>query len=71
MKTKVREIKLDYKKKVVLGSPAFPRQHNNKRKTLKNNLGSDTFDYKTNYCYEYDDLVFMGMTPPEFYEEEQ
>ena len=32
----------------------------------RNSRGQDTFNYKENYCYEYDQLLFDGMTPQEF-----
>ena len=32
----------------------------------RNSRGQDTFNYKENYCYEYDQLRFDGMTPQEF-----
>ena len=51
--------------------PFDNRQFNDKQKTLENNLGSDTWHYKTNYCYVYDNLTFMGMTPQDFWNEER
>jgi len=34
--------------------------------TRTNSRGRDTFDYRNNLCYEYDQLLFDGMTPQEF-----
>ena len=36
------------------------------RMSLNSNRGNETFDYKDNYCYIYDDLKFDGLTPEEF-----
>jgi hypothetical protein len=47
-------------------APFNNRRFNDKQITLTNNLPRDTFDYRNNYCYEYDDLKFMGMSPAEF-----
>ena len=33
---------------------------------IRNSRGLDTFYYKENYCYEYDELLFDGNTPEEF-----
>ena len=41
---------------------------NNNTKTLRNNRGRDTLDYKGNFCYEYDKLLFNGKTPEQFLE---
>ena len=41
---------------------------NNNRRTLQNNRGRDTLEYKKNFCYEYDQLTFDGKTPAEFIE---
>ena len=41
---------------------------NNNQRTLQNNRGRDTLEYKKNFCYEYDQLTFDGMTPAEFIE---
>ena len=38
-------------------------------RTLKNNRGRDTLEYRKNFCYEYDQLVFEGKTPAEFIEQ--
>ena len=35
-------------------------------KTLKHNKDRDVVDYKSNLCYEYDDLRFDGKTPAQF-----
>ena len=35
-------------------------------KTLRHNKGRDVLDYKSNLCYEYEDLVFDGKTPAQF-----
>ena len=32
-------------------------------KTLRHNKGRDVLDYKSNLCYEYEDLIYNGMTP--------
>merc|ERR1712025_401533 len=32
------------------------------------NLGTDTFDYRNNLCYEYDTLLFQGLTPEQYLE---
>ena len=39
---------------------------NNNQRTLQNNRGRDTLEYKKNFCYEYDQLLFEGKTPAEF-----
>ena len=49
--------------------PFNSTQLNNKQKTLEKKLAGDTFDYRTNYCYENDDLTFMERTPQEFLQE--
>jgi len=49
--------------------PLQPFNHtkfNKNQKTLWNNRGRDTFDYKNNFCYMYDKLLFDNMTPSEF-----
>eukprot|EP00092_Neocalanus_flemingeri_P017751 GFUD01019206.1.p1 GENE.GFUD01019206.1~~GFUD01019206.1.p1 ORF type:complete len:822 (+),score=86.31 GFUD01019206.1:100-2565(+) len=47
--------------------PPFDNKKFNKlQKTRIFNWGNETFDYKENYCYEYDDLTFDGETPEEF-----
>ena len=33
---------------------------------IRNSRGLDTFYYKENYCYEYEELLFDGQTPEEF-----
>ena len=33
---------------------------------FRNSRGKDTFNYKESFCYEYDQLLFDGMTPQEF-----
>ena len=47
-------------------APFNNQQHNSKRITLRNNRGRDTFEYSTNYCYEYEELKFDGLTPAQF-----
>ena len=45
----------------------FDRADLNKNvKTLRHNKGRDVLDYKSNLCYEYEDLIFDGMTPAQF-----
>ena len=47
--------------------PPFDRADFNKnKKTLRHNKGRDVLDYKSNLCYEYDDLRFDGKTPAQF-----
>ena len=41
---------------------------NQKDKTFRNHLGEDTFDYRSKFCYQYDQLLFKGKTPAEFLE---
>ena len=41
---------------------------NDNQRTLRNNRGLDTLDYKGNFCYEYEELLFDGMTPGQFIE---
>ena len=48
-------------------APFTNRRVNKKPVTLRNNRGIDTFEYKTNYCYQYQDLKFNGLTPQEFH----
>ena len=43
---------------------------NDNHRTLRNNRGLDTLDYRGNFCYEYDQLLFDGMTPAEFLEDQ-
>ena len=43
---------------------------NDNQRTLKNNRGLDTIDYRGNFCYEYDRLLFDGMTPEMFLEDQ-
>ena len=46
----------------------FDRAEINKNvKTLRHNKGRDVLDYKSNLCYEYEDLIFDGETPAQFY----
>ena len=40
---------------------------NHNEKTLKHNKDRDVLDYKSNLCYEYEDLIFDGETPAQFY----
>ena len=45
----------------------FDRADLNKNvKTLRHNKGRDVLDYKSNLCYEYEDLIFDGKTPAQF-----
>jgi len=46
--------------------PFYMQRYNGRERTLRNSKGIDTFNYKDNFCYEYDQLVFDGMTPEEF-----
>ena len=47
--------------------PPFDRaDFNHNEKTLKHNKGLDVVDYQSNLCYEYEDLIFDGMTPAQF-----
>ena len=46
--------------------PLIPFKSMKGHKTSANNRGIDTADYKTSYCYDYDELMFDGMTPLEF-----
>ena len=52
--------------------PLFPtmpfssRHWNDNAKTLRYSRAEDTFDYKNNLCYEYDELLFDGLTPEEY-----
>ena len=41
---------------------------NRNAKTLQTNLGTDTYDYRNNLCYEYDTLIFNGLTPEQYLE---
>ena len=49
-------------------APFNNQRHNSKRVTLRNNRGRDTFEYSTNYCYEYQELKFDGLTPQQFHQ---
>ena len=52
-----------------LATPLRPfniQRHNSRQRTLQNNRGTETFDYRENFCYEYDDLRFMNLSPSEF-----
>ena len=44
---------------------------NENRRTLRNHRGRDTLNYKGNYCYEYDQLLFEGQTPAQFLRNKQ
>ena len=47
--------------------PPFDRaDFNHNEKTLKHNKDRDVVDYKSNLCYEYEDLIFDGKTPAQF-----
>ena len=39
---------------------------NDNQRTLRKHMGRDTLNYKGNYCYEYDQLLFEGMTPAQY-----
>ena len=43
---------------------------NDNQRTLRNNRALDTLEYRANLCYEYDKLLFDGMTPAQFLEEQ-
>ena len=43
--------------------PFSSRRWNDNAKTLRYSRPQDTFDYKKNLCYEYDELIFDGKTP--------
>ena len=51
--------------------PFDSRRFNDNAKTLRNSRAQDTFDYQTKFCYEYDQLLFDGFTPAQFYENHQ
>jgi len=51
--------------------PFDSRRFNDNAKTLENSRAQDTFDYKKKFCYEYDELLFGGLTPAEFFEKHQ
>ena len=46
--------------------PFDNREFNDNAKTLRNTRAQDTFDYRGNLCYEYDEFLFDGKTPEEF-----
>ena len=46
--------------------PFESSQFNDNAKTLRNSRAEDTLDYQGNLCYEYDQLLFDGMTPAQF-----
>ena len=51
--------------------PPFDRVgFNDNGKTLRNSKGRDTLDYRGNFCYEYDQLIFNGTTPSQFAEDQ-
>jgi len=51
--------------------PPFDRVGFNKNeKTLRNSKGRDTLDYRGNFCYEYDRLIFNGTTPSQYGEDQ-
>ena len=43
--------------------PFDSRRFNDNAKTLRNSRAQDTFDYQQKFCYEYDELLFDGLTP--------
>ena len=44
----------------------FNRVSNPSLRSLRNCQGKNTFDYRNNFCYEYDELLFQGQTPAQF-----
>ena len=52
--------------------PPFDKaNYNNNAKTLGNSRAQDTFDYQKKLCYEYDQLLFDGLTPAQYHKLEQ
>ena len=51
--------------------PFDSRRFNDNAKTLRNSRAQDTFDYQKNFCYEYDQLLFDGLTPAQYLEGHQ
>ena len=51
--------------------PFDSSRYNDNAKTLRNSRSQDTFDYQGNFCYEYDQLLFDGLTPAEFLQARQ
>ena len=51
--------------------PFDSSRFNDNAKTLRNSRSEDTLDYKQNFCYEYDRLLFDDLTPAEFFEKHQ
>ena len=52
--------------------PPFDKADFNKNKrTLKHNRGHDVVDYKSNLCYEYENLKFNDETPSEYLRKEE
>ena len=47
-------------------APFDRTRFNDNAKTLRHSRAQDTFDYQGNFCYEYDQLLFDGLTPAEF-----
>ena len=47
----------------VLPTPSSP---NPSPRSHRNCQGKNTFDYRNNFCYEYDELLFRGVTPAAF-----
>jgi hypothetical protein len=41
-------------------------RYNNEQKTFGNNIGRETYNYEETLGYQYDDLMFDGMTPQQF-----
>ena len=53
-------------------SPPFDSSRfNDNAKTLRNSRSQDTLDYKQNFCYEYDELLFDGLTPAQYLKNHQ
>ena len=57
--------------------PPFDRKEvkngfkNDNQRTLRNHRGRDTLNYKENFCYEYDQLLFEGNTPAQYLKDKQ
>ena len=51
--------------------PFDSSRFNDNAKTLRNSRSEDTLDYKQNFCYEYDRLLFDGLTPAQYLKNHQ